>query len=1383
MRLLMPLLRLVLVVLAVLVLQAAPAGAQTASISGVVTRASDGAPLAGLRVYLYSPAVSLLTWADTAVDGSYSFPSRHAGVYLLAAGPDTVDGIAYLGMAYSGAVCDATCPTASFTPVAVSTGQAVTGVNFSVVAAGQLSGTVTGSATGAVLPNIRVDLHTATGFRSFTNTNASGAYSFTSLVPGTYYVKTTNNSAYIDEVYSSQACELSCDPLTGNPIVIAAGASVGNINFSLDLNGAGPSNGVISGTVRSADTNAAISSAQVQVFSSTGASVGTPFTGSDGSFVLSLPPGTYFARTALSSSAAYRNRLFNGINCSVSCSPTSGTPIVVTSDQLSLVNFLLPPAGGISGTVTLAANGSPASSITIEAYPVNNSTQVSRTTSTAGNGTYSLTLLPGHYFIKARGSGNGYGDELYDDVQCLGSCAVTGGSGVAVADSGFTTGIDFALTSGGNVAGTITAYPSGLPMTSVDVALYTPTGQLVKSTFASSGSYVMSAPVGTYFVVASKSGYSTRLFNDLACSQPCNVTAGTPLIVTAGSTATADFQMRPVGTLTGFVRDATTLAPVSPGVSIEVYSAAGALVTTTTSNPSTGEYSVQLHEGTYRVRTRLSSLATYLNELFNELPCGFSCSVQAGAGVSITGGTTTSGVDFTLAASGGISGTVTNAVDGQGAGSVPINVYGQDGTLVASTTSTGSFLIRLPPGTYFVTANPAASGSSLQPNFAPMLYANQSCLPACLPETGTPVVVTGSAVTPNINFVLPAGGMVAGRVTDAGTAQPIGSLKVGLYTSNGVLVTTTLTSATGHYAFARLAAGTFFVRTLASGAYVDEIYNGQTLCFLQCSVTSGTPVAVTAGQVTSDIDFALAASGELLQNGSFANGTSGWSLFATPTTSHLVSDVQNETLRFTRVPAPIGTSNQALVFQPTGVALPSGTPLLAQFYLGSVVTSSSSTRKRVSVLVHDADFSDLAVCTFWLPAANMPGTRFGIRLVTTKAWTNATISFYAATATAVDERVTLDNVSLQALPGGTVERTECLTSDGVRVPGGADSADLLVNGDFSSGSVTPGWGLFGQIQGQVTGGVFEFIKLAGTPAGVVLQQTGQSVDAGGILTATFDLGNSSGVRKRATVILHDNNFSDLAACTFWLDPGQALGTFTMRMTTTKAWTNGTISIYPATSGVDQWIRLDNVTLKRTPSAVTTGTTCLEPAGTGGDASGAAAGAVSDVAQAAPASERSTTEGTASSAGTPRLSASLPGLSSSAGEGANAGADEHDGDWISDGFIGDDTITPPSVWLAVASEHGTRTLTRKAALADDQATTLRLRSWLTNERGSRALVQVSSDGLHWETIREVAASDTWMPVEIDLAAYRGTTTFLRLCFEAVPADAGETDSWRVEVGVD
>jgi hypothetical protein len=252
-------------------------------------------------------------------------------------------------------------------------------------------------------------------------------------------------------------------------------------------------------------------------------------------------------------------------------------------------------------------------------------------------------------------------------------------------------------------------------------------------------------------------------------------------------------------------------------------------------------------------------------------------------------------------------------------------------------------------------------------------------------------------------------------------------------------------------------------------------------------------------------------------------------------------------------------------------------------------------RKRISVLVLDHDFSDLSVCTFWLPA-NLPLTTYAMRTYTTEAWTNASIYFYAATVGANGGAYRLDNVGVYAQPGGPVAATTCLDPMTPAATTESSSSELVGNGAFTTGALTP-WGVFGTITHQIAGGVFEFIRPSSTPpAGVLLQPTGQTAAPNQILTATFQLGNSSAVRKRVTVILHDSNFSDLSACTFWIPPGQALTTYTYRTYATQAWANATISFYPATTDLLQWIRLDNVSLRRTPGTAITGAHCVEPGG-------------------------------------------------------------------------------------------------------------------------------------------------------------------------------------------
>jgi hypothetical protein len=218
---------------------------------------------------------------------------------------------------------------------------------------------------------------------------------------------------------------------------------------------------------------------------------------------------------------------------------------------------------------------------------------------------------------------------------------------------------------------------------------------------------------------------------------------------------------------------------------------------------------------------------------------------------------------------------------------------------------------------------------------------------------------------------------------------------------------------------------------------------------------------------------------------------------------------------------------------------------------------------------------------------------YAMRTHTTKTWPGATISFYAASAGSNGGAYQLDNVVMGAGNGLSFGRTDCVDP---LEPGSAlvaDGPELLTNGNFSNGLAN--WTPYGTITAQVTGGVAEFIRpSSAAPSGVLLQPSGTAVGAGQLVTATFQLGNSSSARKRITVLLHDFNFGDLAACTFWLPAGQPLQNYLMRTYTTQAWPNATVSFYPATTDTDQWFTLDNVSMKVTPSKPTFGADCVEP---------------------------------------------------------------------------------------------------------------------------------------------------------------------------------------------
>lgn len=503
------------------------------------------------------------------------------------------------------------------------------------------------------------------------------------------------------------------------------------------------------------------------------------------------------------------------------------------------------------------------------------------------------------------------------------------------------------------------------------------------------------------------------------------------------------------------------------------------------------------------------------------------------------------------------------------------------------------------------------------------------------------------------------------------------------------------------------------------------------------TISAAATLTVTAAPLT-----------ELVANGTFAGGTSGWLLHSTPDMSYLQSQVTDGVFEFYRVAPPPGTSNQATIFRQTGVAVASGAPLVATFDLGN----SSSVRKRISVLVLDSNFSDLSVCTFWLPAS-APLATYVMRTHTTKTWANAAIYFYAATSGSAGGYYRLDNVSLQYDPSESAQQTTCTDPNAPAAGAGDDGPNLLTNGDFTSGALAPGWGTYGTITTQVTGGVAEFIRPTNTaPAGVVLQATGQAFPSGHLMKASFQLGNSSGVRKRVTAILHDNNFTDLSACTFWLAPGAPLANYALRTYATQAWTNATLSFYPATTGTDEWIQLDNVSLQHTPSATIAGTDCQEPGVALRPALGTRVGIVS----------------TASVTALPPTLSSTASLRSAPAAAANTFAFTAE--------LGHGWALAASGVVASATVSGVSILRLREVL-DLRVTDTASLEFLSHldARASTGEVQVRTDDGEWETVAEMVAG----PLEwrtVDLAMFAGTRLEVQFVFNAV---AGEPlDTWTV-----
>jgi hypothetical protein len=461
------------------------------------------------------------------------------------------------------------------------------------------------------------------------------------------------------------------------------------------------------------------------------------------------------------------------------------------------------------------------------------------------------------------------------------------------------------------------------------------------------------------------------------------------------------------------------------------------------------------------------------------------------------------------------------------------------------------------------------------------------------------------------------------------------------------------------------------------------------------------------------------ATDEWVSNGTFSAGMSGWSTFGQPSAGDFVASVSGGVLTFYRQPS----STQGVVFQSLGEVVAAGSTVTATFDLGN----SSSVRKRVTILLHDSDFSDLQICTFWL-GPNAPLRPYRINTHANQAWDNATISFYAASTGSNGGAYLLDNVSVYPTTGAPADRTECFDPTTPGPQSFPDSSNILTNGNFAAG-LAP-WGTFGQITHQIQGGVLEFVRPAGTPGGVVLQATGIGLPLHTRMTLTLRLGNSSGVRKRVTVLVHDNDFSDLAACTFWLSAGQSLATHTLKLFTSKAWTNTTVAVYPSTVDTTPWIRMDDANLRITMNAPMVGTECIETASGGGE--------------------------------------TIPGFSSAPDDRRSRSRPTPDGD-----------AAGPETWQFDALETGvqSRLLPEPIDLTHASAPVLRFDSRLS-EGLSQAFVEVTRDGIAWERVLSIPPSEDWTGVSVDLSDFAGDVVYVRFVYAGVTAGGAPVETWAI-----
>ena len=818
------------------------------TISGTITDAATSMGIANANVNIYDSFGNQLTYGYTDSSGHYAvYDGLPSGNYYAT----TWNGQGYMDKLYNNLPCHFGCDVSSGTPIPVVSGSDTGGINFALVMGGAISGTITDAGTLAPLSNAQIEISNSSGqhFRNF-YTDSLGKYLANGLPSGSYYLK-ARKQGYQAEVFNNIHC-LGCDPRTGAPISVTLGITTANINFALDVGGS------IAGTITDFDTSLPLANANIEIINSSGNTISWANSDGIGLYVSSdgFPAGNYYVRA---SEQTHIRQLYNNIQC-VSCNPNTGNPVAVTvGNTTSGINFVLHKGGNISGFITDEATGTPLQNTHINVYNSQNNWVTNAQTDNSGNYLIYDGLPTGDYFLTAGRSG--YVQEVYNNITCIGCDIAATGDPVHVTVGATTGDIDFALSPGGSLSGTVVDAITSAPLANVQVAVFLNLSEgWVTSVFTdASGAYVASGelPTGTYYVRTwSTPDYIDEAYNNIPCpSGFCS--SGTPVYVSQGSsTPNIDFSLTPGGKITGNITDVSTSNPVM-NVAVQLFDSTGKQLKTASTNAA-GSYEFRgLSSGSFYVRVHHSD---YLSEVFDNIPCSLYCTVTNGTPVVVTAGYTTSDINFDLTPGGNISGTVTDSVSSAPLEGVLLVIYDSDAVVsqyaYAYTDAVGYYRSdeAFPDGAYRVQTS--------SQHYIPEMFDNIPCFFYCNLTTGTPVVISAAANATDIDFALTRGGTISGTVTNAATSLPVQGVPVRAYDASGNMMTQGNTNGSGHYqVFDGLPAGTYYVRTFNSPGYINELYNN--IPCLLCDVTTGAPVAVTLGNDTPNIDFALNPGGSI----------------------------------------------------------------------------------------------------------------------------------------------------------------------------------------------------------------------------------------------------------------------------------------------------------------------------------------------------------------------------------------------------------------------------------------------------------------------------------------------------------------------------------------
>jgi len=204
-----------------------------ARVAGTVRDAS-GAPIAFATVAVYDAGGRKVTSGRSDGTGAYLSPAGLPSGTYFARASGYYGG--YVDELWNGIACPG-CDVRTGTPITVLAPATTAGIDFSLSLGGRIAGIVSDT-PGTPLAGVAVRAHRPDGSFLYTAWTASdGHYELGvehGLPAGSYFLSTSNEGGYFDEVYDGVPCSGACAPISGTPVDVTAGATTAGIDFTLE---------------------------------------------------------------------------------------------------------------------------------------------------------------------------------------------------------------------------------------------------------------------------------------------------------------------------------------------------------------------------------------------------------------------------------------------------------------------------------------------------------------------------------------------------------------------------------------------------------------------------------------------------------------------------------------------------------------------------------------------------------------------------------------------------------------------------------------------------------------------------------------------------------------------------------------------------------------------------------------------------------------------------------------------------------------------------------------------------------------------------------------------------------------------------------------------